>query len=208
MFNEYFPIGYMSKLPMYAGVYEKDKMENSYYLFEQGDNNWLILNLEFAPRNKVLEWANSIAKKYCDHMVIVNTHAYLYSDSTRMRPGHKWMPDTYGIGQLTGDEAANNGEEIWQKFVKQNENVRFVFSGHVTNSGTGTLVSINDAGKLVYQMLSDYQGFENGGNSLLRIVDFDIKDKTLNVRTYSPYIKECLDVPGHNFFIRNVSFNP
>lgn len=136
----------------------------------------------------------------------------MYSDSTRQGPGDKWRPQDYGVGKDKGDAAVNDGEQIWEKLVKKYPNTRFVFSGHVLNSGVGTLISINDAGYQVYQMLANYQegvkGSVMGGNGWLRILDFDFKKKTIRVSTYSPFINQFNYEPAHSFLIRNAFFNP
>ena len=136
----------------------------------------------------------------------------MYSDSTRQGPGDSWRPQNYGVGKATGDSAVNDGEQIWEKLVRLHPNTRFVFSGHILNGGVGTLISINDAGYHVYQMLANFQegvkGSIKGGNGWLRILDFDFKRKTVSVSTYSPYISQFNDEAAHRFIIRNVLFKP
>lgn len=169
-------------------------------------------SLEFGPRNAALDWANNIIKQHPDRTVIINTHSYMYSDSTRQGPGDSWRPQAYGVGKDKGDSSVNDGEQIWEKLGKVHPNVRFVFSGHVLNTGVGTLVSINNEGYPVYQMLANYQegvkGSVKGGNGWLRILDMDFKNKTLKVSTYSPYINQYMNEPGQQFIIRNVVFEP
>jgi len=209
LFNETFPFEKMSQLPGFAGAYESGKMDNVYYLFEKGNQKWMILNLEFGPRDEVLEWAGKTAADYPGRTVILNTHSYMYSDSTRQGPGDNWRPQNYGIGKDTGPESVNDGEDIWNKLVKTNPNIRFVFSGHVLNSGVGTLISLNDEGYPVYQMLANYQsgvkGAENGGNGFLRILVYNERDNTVMVKTYSPYIDKYMKTPDQDFLIRSVS---
>ena len=209
LYNQYFTIAHMSQLPAFGGVFE-GKMDNAYYLAETRKVKWLIITLEFGPRNAVLDWANNIISQYQDRTVIINTHSYMYSDSTRQGPGDNWRPQAYGVGKDKGDSSVNDGEQIWEKLVKFHPNVRFVFSWHVLNTGVGTLVSINNEGYPVYQMLANYQegvkGSVKGGNGWLRILDMDFKKKTLSVRTYSPYINQYLNEAGHQFLIRNVMF--
>lgn len=209
LFNRYFPVSTMSKLPAFQGVYENGKMENSYYTLATGRVKWLILSLEFGPRNSVVEWAGNIISQYPAHTVIINTHSYMYSDSTRQGPGDKWRAQNYGIGKDTGANAVNDGEQLWDKLVSKYPNIRFVFSGHILNSGVGTLISLNDYGNYVYQMLANYQsetGNPNGGNGWLRILDMDFKKKTLKVTTYSPYLNEFRTDSTHTFLVRNVLF--
>ncbi len=210
LFNSYFPYSLMSSLPGFGGAAEEGKMDNAYYVFKTGKINWLVITLEFGPRNSIISWANDIIAKHPGHSVIVNTHSYMYSDSTRQGPGDSWRPQAYGVGKDQGDSTVNDGEQIWEKLVKKHPNTRFVFSGHVLNSGVGTLVSINDAGYLVYQMLANYQegvkGSVKGGNGWLRIIDMNFKKKTVTVSTYSPYVNEYMNNPAHRFVINNVLF--
>ena len=212
LYNQYFPYAEMTKLPAFAGAFEAGKTDNAYYTLETGKIKWLVLSLEFGPRNSVLNWANEIVSQYPSYTVVVNTHSYMYSDSTRQGPGDNWRPQAYGVGKDTGANAVNDGEQIWEKLIRKHANIRFVFSGHILNSGVGTLISINDAGDYVYQMLANYQsevkGSVRGGNGWLRILDMDFKKKTLHVSTYSPYVNQYKNEPAHQFIIRNVLFSP
>jgi len=212
MFNTYFPATLMSKLAGFSEVAEAGKMDNACYVFKTGNVKWLVLTLEFGPRNSILTWASGIIQKHPGHSVIINTHSYMYCDSTRQGPGDNWRPQAYGVGKDTGDSAVNDGEQIWEKLVKKHPNTRFVFSGHILKSGVGTLISVNDAGYPVYQMLANYQegviGSVKGGNGWLRIIDMDFKHKKLSVSTYSPYISEYKNDPQHQFIIKNVYYQP
>lgn len=211
LYNQFFPYNEMAARPGFGGVFEEGKTDNAFYFFKTGRVNWLILTLEFGPRNSVLQWANDVVSQHPDKLVVVNTHSYMFSDSTRQGPGDSWRPQAYGIGKDTGINAVNDGEQIWEKLVKRHANIRFVFSGHILNSGVGTLVSINDAGHYVYQMLANYQsevkGAVRGGNGWLRILDMDFKKNTLEVKTYSPYVNEYMNHPAHRFVIKNVTYH-
>lgn len=208
MFNQFFPIQEMSKLPAFGGTFEPQKMDNAYYFMKTGPVQWLILTLEFGPRNSVLDWASQIIESYANKVVIINTHAYMYSDSTRQDKKDYWRAQAYGIGKDTAENAVNDGEDIWRKLVKKHANIRFVFSGHVLNGGVGTLVSINNQGLPVYQMLANFQEgvkeSKNGGNGWLRVLDMDFRKKTLSVKTYSPYLNQFNMNSDQEFIIREV----
>jgi len=180
-------------------------MDNAYYLFETGKYQWLGLSLEFGTRNQVLGWANQIVAEHPDRTVIVNTHSYMYSDSSRQGEGDSWRAQAYGIGQDTGADAVNDGEQIWQKLIRSN--IHFVFSGHVLNSGVGNLISVNDAGNLVYQFLANYQDGVQvvpKGNGYLRIFQCDFKSNKLKIETYSPFLNKYLKEDGHDFKVNHV----
>lgn len=212
LFNQYLPYVKYQRLPHFGGAFEEGKMENTYHTFTAGGLGWLILSLEFGTREKVLRWASEVIAAHPRHKVIINTHDYMYSDNTRMNmeSGHSWVPQHYGVGEDTGDEAVHDGEMIWDKLVSQYPNVLMVFSGHVLHGGTGQLVSKGKHGNAVYQTLANYQsgvqGSENGGNGFLRIVTVDPTEKTIAVKTYSPYTDEYKTEADQQFMFRDVEF--
>lgn len=208
LFNSFFPVSAMKKLPAFAGTFEPGKMDNAFYLMEHGDLRWMVLSLEFGPRQAVVDWANELVEQHPGYNVIVNTHCYMYSDSTRQGEGDYWRPQGYGIGSGVGPDAVHDGEQLWEQLIRKHPNIRFVFSGHVLNGGVGNLVSINDAGFPVYQFLANYQegvkGSKEGGSGFLRILKLNTKNNTLRVRSYSPYTSEHLVKDGHDFTVRDV----
>lgn len=193
LMNRFLPYSRYSKMKSFGGAFEKGSMDNTWHEFKAGGSKWLVLALEFGPRDSVLEWAGKIIEKHPKHKVIVQTHAYMYSDETRMSAArkHKWLPQNYGIGRNNISGAVNDGEQMWEKLVSKHANIVFAFNGHVLNDGTGKLVSTGVHGNKVYQMLSNYQygveGAVKGGNGFLRILTIDPVKKTIDVKTYSPY---------------------
>lgn len=187
------------------------KMDNTWHTFKKGKHKWLVLCLEFGPRNNVLDWAAKVIEEHPDSKVIINTHAYLYSDDKRMGEGHKWRPQAFGIGKLTGSESANDGEQMWEKLVSRYPNIMLVFCGHVLYDGTGMLVSKGRNGNSVYQMLANYQegviNTEKGGNGFLRMVTIDPAGKKIGVQTYSPYLDTYKTEADQAFEFTGVDFN-
>ncbi len=210
LFNRFFPYGKYAKMPHFGGAYQENKMDNTWHTFNAGGIDWLVLCLEFGPRNCVLDWANEVVEQHPRHKVIVNTHAYMYSDDTRMGEGDDWLPQGYGLGKATGADAVNDGEQMWDKFVSLHPNMMFVFSGHVLHRGAGTLVSEGKHGNKVYQMLANYQGGVNGpGNGqdgYLRIVTIDQVRRRIDVKTYSPAKQAYKTDPWQQFSFVNVDF--
>lgn len=214
-FNTWFPYEKYSKTPGFGGTFEVGRMENVWYTFKEGGIKWLVISLEFAPRNKVLDWAAEVIKTHPSHKVIINTHAYLYSDDTRMSPerGHRWLVKFSKMNMnidTIGPEAVNEGEQIWEKLVSQYPNVLMVTCGHVLNDGTGVLVSEGKHGNKVYQMLANYQGYVEesvkGGSGYLRILTLRPAKSTISVRTYSPYLNEYKTDPSQQFEFKDVKF--
>ena len=84
LYNTYFPVSDFAGTETF-GAYpgEPDKYENNYHTFHAGGTDWLVLSLEFGPRDPVLDWANEVVSSHPNHRVIVATHAYMYYDETR-----------------------------------------------------------------------------------------------------------------------------
>ena len=191
-------------------TFPEGKIDNLLSEFTIGEQKWMVLSLEFGPRNKTIAWADKIIAKYPEHNFIIVTHAYVYEDSTLHDGEDWWLPENYGIGKDTGEEAPNNGAQLWEKLIKKHENISMVFSGHILKSGVGTLVSEGKNGNKVYQMLANYQkgveGSENGGNGFLRIIKVNPENQRIEVKTYSPWLDEFKKEKANDFTFKNVLF--
>lgn len=191
------------------GLFEKGRMDNSWHTLATPWGPFLIFALEFGPRDEVLDWAGKIASARPDHRVIIVMHAYLYSDSTR------YDKDKYGAAQrwsaknykLVQPGSVNDGEDIWQKLVSKHPNMRLVFCGHVLNNGTGYLASALPDGKIVHQILANYQGgvkpdrgYRGGG--YLRLMQFLPDKKTVRIKSYSPLYDKWLTDADQQFEIK------
>ncbi len=202
-FNITFPVTNYQNLPTFGGVFETNRLDNSYHYFSAGGVDWMVLSLEFGPRNAVLDWANQVVTNNPNRRVIIVTHAHLYSDDTLhgSSPTHYWTPTSYG--------RSNNGTEVWDKLLRLHANICFVFNGHVLNDGAGRLVGVGDHGNNVYQMLANYQSYPNGGNAFLRIVEFDPAQDSFSVKSYSPAQDLFLTNSKQEFDYNNLGiFNP
>jgi len=205
MLNKYLPYSRYSRQPSFGGVFEANKMENTWSTFSKGDYKFLILSLEYGPRTKVINWAKTIIEQHPKYNIIINTHAYLNDNNSRATGG---IPQE--IGLLTGDEFANDGQDMWDKLVKLYLNCLFVFNGHVLGTGIGNLTSTGTYGNKVYQYLANYQGGVDGAqtdrNGMLRIVDLYPEAGTFSIKTYSPYTKKYNTAVGQQFLVTNVKF--
>ena len=83
-----------------------------------------------------------------------------------------------------------------------NSNVKLVFCGHQT--GWARLTSTRPDGSSVHQVLSDYQWLpgaegDHFGYGCLRTVRLDHERKTIEVKTYSPYLDQYWDDDDNHF---------
>jgi hypothetical protein len=205
--NTFFPLSEYEDLPTFGGVFEEGRIENTYHYFSAGGVRWLVLALEFGPRDSVLDWANGVVADHPFRQVIVVTHAYLYSDNSLHGSAtyHQWNPHDYPVADEPG--GVNDGVEIWEKLIRKHENIMFVFSGHVLFDGAGLRVSAGDHGNLVYQMLANYQMKPLGGSGFLRILRFDPSENVVDIETYSPYLDEYNSTSQHQFGFELDIFN-
>jgi 3',5'-cyclic AMP phosphodiesterase CpdA len=185
--------------------------ENAFLTVTVGAAKFLIIGLEFGPRDAVVEWANTVVARFPDHHAILITHAYMYSDSTRYDWAAKqrtqtWNPNGYGVGTNPEQNkwGVNDGEQLWQKLVSTHKQFVFTFNGHVLNDGIGHLESRGTNGNAVHQMLVNYQcgvqpDRKNGGGGFLRIVHVGADGRTVTISDYSPYYDQWLTEPDRAF---------
>jgi hypothetical protein len=190
--------------PTFGGVMQAGRLDNSFHLFHAGRSDWLVLALEFGPRDSVVAWASQIASNYPAHKKILFTHAYTYSDDTRYDWAAKgsaqsWNPHAYATA--SDSDGTNDGEELWQKLVRRHPDFVMVLSGHVLNDGLGRLSSTNDFGQVVHQMLVNYQMQALGGEAVLRLIEFLPDGRTVQVRAYSPLYATYKTDPQNQFIL-------
>lgn len=200
--NDYFSADECAKWPTFGGVREPGKLESSYHVFEAGGNKYLVLALEWGPRDETVEWARQISEQHPDHRVILVTHAYMYFDETRydwQKRGklQTWNPHSYPTAALPG--GTNDGEQLWNKLVKLHPGFIMTLNGHVLNDGAARIESKGDHGNTVHQMLANYQMKPEGGEGYMRLLEFLPDGKTIKVRSYSPSAKRIMTSDAQQF---------
>lgn len=201
----YFPISDAKKYTGFAGAFKEDDPSNVYHLFKAGGVNWLIIGLEFGPRDEVLRWAKKLVEAHPRHSLILVTHAYLYDDDTRYDYKSKGNnqagnPQYYHIMALPG--YANDGEQMWKNMVSKTKSASIVICGHVLGDGLGYLQDTNLAGERVAQMLVNFQQRMEGGEGYLRILEFSKDCRTIRVMDYSPSLDRYLPGSQSQFMIQ------
>lgn len=157
-------------------------MENHFRTFRACGMDFLVVVLEFGPRDEALDWANDVVSQHPQHRAIVVTHSYMSCDDTRVHDIPA-SPRRYGCG-------GNDGEEMWQKLVRKHPNLFLVLSGHVLGDGLGRRTDRADDGHAVHQVLANYQMKERGGNGWMRVMRFFPAEGRIDFTTWSPFLKE------------------
>lgn len=202
--NQYFALAAPGGAIEASGTFQPGRLENSYLLLSAPGGPWLLLSLEFGPRDAVLAWAEALLDRFAAVPAILVTHAYLDADGTRYdhvgHPGQLWNPHRYFTADAPG--GVNDGQEIWQKLVSRHDNLRFVLCGHALDDGTGRLTSRRPDGSSVQEILANFQTAALGGGGFLRIMRFSPAQRTVAVQTYSPYLDRWKRDPDNQFTVR------
>lgn len=191
-FNQYFPV---DKNPENQKILREvtlnaegiPTLENAAFeMTSPHDRKMLFITLEFAPRDRVIDWAKRVVNldKYKNHTVVILTHSYLNEKNEHI------VDENYPI------EEGNYGKAIFEKLVQPSHNIQMVFSGHIgspdnARSHIAFRTDTNAAGKKVQQMTFNAQALGggwmgNGGDGWLRILEFMPDNKTVKVKTFSP----------------------
>lgn len=163
----FFPPNRFANYAWYGGNYSGNRY--NYQTFSALGEDYVVVNLAFCPSANGIKWANGVLQENRGRKAIVVTHGYL-----DLRGGRK--PNSCDT------------QYIWDDLIAPNGNVFLVLSGHVHGEARRSDVLID--GRVVHQLLADYQGEPNGGNGWLRILEFIPSEGKIRVRTYSPYLQK------------------
>ncbi len=168
----------------YSNTYEGSfdgTLNNTWRTIKAGTNEipYLIMTLDYGPTDQVLAWAEQVVQAHPKHNVIITTHAYLFRDGTTLDSADVCPPSSSGAQH-------NNGDQIWEKFVKKHENIVMVLSGHdpcdnvVVNQGAGV------QGNVVTQLLIDPQGVDTTTlTGAVALLHFSADGSKVSVEYYS-----------------------
>lgn len=180
-YEQYFPSSRFEGYNWWGGSFDNNRY--NYQLFSAGGDEYVILHMQYCPTNASLEWANGVLAEFPDRKAIVSTHSYLLTTGELVKNCQS---------KSNGDAT---GQKIWNRLIKRNQNVFMVLSGHIP--GVGRLDTYE--GRMVYQLLSDYQADPLGGGGYLRIMTFDPQKDMIRVSTYSPYLDQYMEDENNKF---------
>ena len=151
-FNSAFPYSKYSQREDFGGAMVEGQMDNVYYTFTVQNVQYLILAMEYAPRQETMNWANDVIEAHPNHRVIINTHSFITTGG---------YYDISSASAMHGLEA-NYGVDVWEQVASRHSNVMAVFNGH---SGQHDLTMRLDEGSnrnKVFSMMIDFQSFYEG----------------------------------------------
>jgi 3',5'-cyclic AMP phosphodiesterase CpdA len=198
--NAHFPFAEHAAMKTFGGAMEDGRLDNTFHLFEAWDRRWIVVCLEWGPRDAVVAWADEVMVRHPGRVGILVTHAYMNNNDRRYDHTDKEHPQHYNPHEYRTPGPMNDGEQLWQKLVRKHDFV-LTLNGHVLGDGTGYLASVNDKGRTVHQILANYQFRQLGGEGYLRLMEFLPDGKTVRVKTYSPLYDRYLTAADQQFTI-------
>ena len=175
-FNKHFP--YNDYEYLVDGTYD-ESMINSWQKLTVGERKFIIFTLNYGASDDVLDWAAEIIDEHPDYNVIITTHCYLFRDGTTLDQEDVCHPATTG--------GHNNGDHMWDKLIKNHENIVLVLSGHDPCSRVVTTQDEGEYGNIVTQMLIDPQGVDAsmGGLGMVALLHFSENSDEVQIEYYS-----------------------
>jgi len=164
-FNQYFGSARFTGRGYYGGHYAT-KNNNNYSLFTASGLDFIVINLEYATTMDpgVITWMRNLLDTYSNRRAIIGSHYILN------------LNGTYGA----------QGQVIYNS-VKDKPNVFMMLAGHVTGESRR---QDTYSGKIINTLMSDFQGWSNGGGGWLRIMKFSPTNNTISVKTYNPWLNQ------------------
>ncbi len=136
---------------------------------------YLHLSLEWRPDQPIWDWAAGMIDQYPEAAVIISTHEHVRDHNN----------DGQGMGRTTA------GIATWNGLIRMQPRIFMVLNGHNNSAdapwgGEFVQVTSNAAGSEVFEMLSDFQRWSEGGTGYLRLLEFDEWNSLITARTFSP----------------------
>ncbi len=180
-YNQYFGESRFNGRSYYGGHYGTNN-DNHYELFSAGGIDFIHISIEYYPNGTtaslqpVLDWADALLKTFSNRKAILSTHNML------------------GTGNPASFQGP--GQKIYDD-LKDNPNLFLMLAGHVAGEGRRSDVF---NGNTIHTIMADYQsGYSNGGNGILRIMQFLPGQNLMKIKTYSPYSNSSQTGAGSEF---------
>ncbi len=183
-FNTYFPTTRYTSHAWYSGGFRQaGHSETGYFTRTIGGAGYIFIVLQYSPVAADLTWLDALLTTHSDKKAVIITHSYLGT-----------------IDAGVQNTRNSSGDAVWA-IAKTHANVIWIQSGHVVNLGVGRLVSEDDHGRDVPQVVANYQGDDGsvGGSGAVRLVTFDASGGRIYVQTMLTGIGKMLIDDANQF---------
>jgi len=143
---------------------------NSYYYFQGNDKTYMVLFIDYVASEETYDWALKILDENKKIPTIIITHILS-------------RPNSEGSGSTI---LFNECIAFWDKIIYENNQIFMAINGHTP--GSGYELKKNKYGNDVILIVVDYQDDYNGGNGMMRLIEFDEASKKISAHSFSPYV--------------------
>ncbi|MBM7791398.1 metallophosphoesterase family protein [Tenggerimyces flavus] len=143
---------------------------NSFHRFRAAGHEWLVLALDWRVSDAGLAWTQQVLDKNRQLPTILTTHELVWAEDN----GEAHLSDY--------------GQRLWDRLIRGNDQIFLALGGHYWPPGRVTMD--NDAGNAVHLHITNYQDRYYGGAGMVRTYEFDLARNTVDVSTFSPWLRE------------------
>ncbi|WP_412538449.1 LamG-like jellyroll fold domain-containing protein [Longispora sp. K20-0274] len=143
---------------------------NTYHRFTAAGRDWLVFALDWRVSAGTVAWVKGVLRAHPSAPAILTTHDLAYADDA---------------GAATLSE---HGQRLWDELIRDNDQIFLTLNGHYWPPGRTTLR--NAAGNDVHVHITNYQDRYYGGSAMIRLYHFDLDRHTIDVETFSPWLRE------------------
>ena len=153
-------------------------LENVFFEYQ----TYKFLLLEFAPRQAVVAWVQSVLDQDQDQQpLIFITHNFLdykgdYANATSHGSSHNYI--------LTHQDA--DGQQLWQQLLQPLDRRILSFSGHFTRGTMAERFDQTQGGQRAAHIFRNWQTAVDGGGGRFLVVDVAGDLAQASVRSYQP----------------------
>ena len=176
-YNRYFGVSHFAGRDYYGGHYGTNN-NNHFDFFSASGLDFVVLYFEYntAPPAELLAWGNAVLATNAHRRAIVVTHNFGNTQTPVV-----WSDQAHAIYDA----------------LKGNTNLFLFLGGHVTGQGRRE-DTFN--GNTIRTLVQDYQGWADGGNGFLRILNFSPSNNVVVAQCFSPVTGEYLTDEDSEFF--------
>jgi hypothetical protein len=194
--NIYFSPSRFTDRLYFGGSMIEGEIDNNFTLFSNSGRKFIIINLDCwldseSSFEQKISWSDSLLHLYKDRGAIIVSHDLI-------------IPE---YDNIAGEIFNIFGQEVYDS-LKHHPNLFMFLTGHRLGEG---LLTKTFQGRTVFAMLSNYQGepyeYGYGGTAgWLRLLNFNLIENYINVRTYSPPI-DSFKIDSSSMFTLQMNFD-
>jgi hypothetical protein len=195
LFQQYFPASRFAGCAWYGGTIDTRQGPanagnnvNSFQLFTAGGLKFVCLHLECNAPDDVLRWADAVLQQHAERRAMLTTHMGLgplqrpqtNADFTDAPKGRMQWSKIHG-------PRGNTPQQMWDKCFRRHASLFLIFYGDQSRTQAMHAATPNDAGRPVFELLSDYGLAGKNNHPVLRVCRFLPRQNRIEVATVDPF---------------------